>query len=74
MLVPAYPDMVDTMTIIDRRDYFCGKITAYLGGGKLTDDPLKTFGGYGVVEVPTCKGYSAVSAKMVLNTTFPFTW
>jgi L-fucose isomerase-like protein len=29
-----------------------GKITAYVGEGKLTDDPLKTFGGFGVVEVP----------------------
>ncbi len=29
-----------------------GKILAYLGEGKLTDDPLKTFGGYGVVEIP----------------------
>lgn len=33
-----------------------GKITAYLGEGKLTDDPLKTFGGYGVVEVPNLQG------------------
>jgi L-fucose isomerase-like protein len=29
-----------------------GKILAYLGEGELTDDPLKTFGGYGVVQVP----------------------
>jgi len=29
-----------------------GKLLAYLGEGKLTDDPLKTFGGYGVVEIP----------------------
>jgi len=29
-----------------------GKILAYLGEGELTDDPLKTFGGYGVVKVP----------------------
>jgi L-fucose isomerase-like protein len=33
-------------------DDFSGRITAYLGEGKLTDDPLKTFGGVGVVEVP----------------------
>jgi L-fucose isomerase-like protein len=33
-------------------DDFKGKVTAYLGEGKLTNDPLKTFGGYGVVEVP----------------------
>ncbi|MCC6356857.1 MAG: L-fucose/L-arabinose isomerase family protein [Verrucomicrobiae bacterium] len=29
-----------------------GKIRAYLGEGDLTDDPLKTFGGYGVVRIP----------------------
>ncbi len=29
-----------------------GKMLAYLGEGELTDDPLKTFGGYGVVRVP----------------------
>ncbi|MFA5190897.1 MAG: L-fucose/L-arabinose isomerase family protein [Verrucomicrobiia bacterium] len=29
-----------------------GKIRAYLGEGEFTDDPLKTFGGYGVVSIP----------------------
>lgn len=29
-----------------------GKIVAYVGEGELTDDPLDTFGGYGVVQVP----------------------
>jgi L-fucose isomerase-like protein len=29
-----------------------GKITSYFGEGKLTDDPVKTFGGYGVVQIP----------------------
>jgi L-fucose isomerase-like protein len=33
-------------------DDFNGKIATYLGEGKLTDDPLTTFGGYGVVQVP----------------------
>ncbi len=28
-----------------------GKIRAYIGQGELTNDPLKTFGGYGVVKV-----------------------
>jgi L-fucose isomerase-like protein len=28
------------------------KIVAYLGEGQLTNDPLKTFGGYGVIHVP----------------------
>jgi len=29
-----------------------GGISAYLGEGRFTDDPLNTFGGYGVVEIP----------------------
>ena len=33
-------------------DDFAGKIRAYIGEGELTDDPLKTFGGYGVVKIP----------------------
>ena len=28
-----------------------GKVCAYIGEGELTNDPLKTFGGYGVVKV-----------------------
>jgi L-fucose isomerase-like protein len=33
-------------------DDFHGQIQVYLGEGKLTNDPLKTFGGYGVIEIP----------------------
>lgn len=33
-------------------DDYSGRIMAYVGEGKLTKDPLKTFGGYGVVEIP----------------------
>jgi L-fucose isomerase-like protein len=33
-------------------DDAAGKVRAYLGEGELTDDPLKTFGGYGVVRIP----------------------
>jgi L-fucose isomerase-like protein len=33
-------------------DEFDGKVRAYLGQGDLTDDPLSTFGGYGVVRIP----------------------
>jgi L-fucose isomerase-like protein len=33
-------------------DDFAGKITAYTGEGQFTDDPINTFGGYGVVHVP----------------------
>ncbi len=29
-----------------------GAITGYVGGGRFTDDPLETFGGAGVVEIP----------------------
>jgi L-fucose isomerase-like protein len=29
-----------------------GRMTAYMGEGEFTDDPLDTFGGYGVIEVP----------------------
>jgi L-fucose isomerase-like protein len=32
-------------------DEFKGKVCAYLGQGELTNDPLKTFGGYGVVKI-----------------------
>src|SRR5688572_2636396 len=33
-------------------DDAAGKVRAYVGEGELTDDPLKTFGGYGVVKIP----------------------
>ena len=33
-----------------------GRLTAYVGQGKLTNDPLKTFGGYGVVHIPNFQG------------------
>ncbi|MBI5669649.1 MAG: fucose isomerase [Chloroflexi bacterium] len=33
-------------------DDLAGQITAYVGEGEFTDDPLNTFGGYGVVRVP----------------------
>ncbi len=33
-------------------DDIYGKITAYVGQGELTDDPLSTFGGFGVIRVP----------------------
>jgi L-fucose isomerase-like protein len=32
-------------------DDAAGKVRAYLGEGELTNDPLKTFGGYGVVRI-----------------------
>lgn len=33
-------------------DDVAGAIRAYVGQGEITDDPLKTFGGYGVVRIP----------------------
>jgi L-fucose isomerase-like protein len=33
-------------------DDLSGKIRGYVGGGRFTDDPLTTFGGAGVVEIP----------------------
>ncbi len=33
-------------------DEFSGRIRTYVGEGRFTDDPLETFGGYGVFEVP----------------------
>jgi L-fucose isomerase-like protein len=33
-----------------------GVIRAYLGEGQVTDDPLETFGGYGVVQIPDLQG------------------
>jgi len=33
-------------------DDFAGKIRGYSGEGRFTDDPLETFGGAGVVEIP----------------------
>ncbi len=32
-------------------DEFNGKVNAYVGQGELTNDPLKTFGGFGVVKI-----------------------
>ncbi len=33
-----------------------GEITGYVGQGAFTDDPLKTFGGYGVYQIPDLQG------------------
>ncbi len=33
-------------------DEFSGQITAYVGEGELTNDPLNTFGGFGVAHIP----------------------
>lgn len=40
-------------------DDFSGEITAYTGEGQFTNDPIDTFGGYGVVEVMDYQGLLA---------------
>ncbi len=37
-------------------DDYSGRILAYLGEGELTNDPLDTFGGYGVARIPNLQG------------------
>ncbi len=51
-----------------------GRIPAYVGEGELTDDPLKTFGGYGVVQIPQpAEPAGATSARTASSTTWPST-
>jgi L-fucose isomerase-like protein len=33
-----------------------GRIAVYVGEGRFTDDPVDTFGGFGVAEVPNLQG------------------
>lgn len=40
-------------------DDYSGKIIAYTGEGEFTNDPVDTFGGYGVVHVPNYQGLLA---------------
>lgn len=44
-----------TLLRIETDDLF-GEIKAILAEGKYTEDPLNTFGGYGVVEIPNLQG------------------
>ena len=37
-------------------DDYSGRILAYLGEGELTNDPLDTFGGFGVARIPDLQG------------------
>ena len=37
-------------------DDVAGKIRAYVGQGEMSDDPLLTFGGYGLVRIPNLQG------------------
>ncbi len=45
-------------------DEFAGEIVAYTGEGRFTNDPVNTFGGYGVVHVPN---YQALLAYICNN-------
>ena len=40
-----------------------GKIRGYVGEGEFTDDPLRTFGGAGVVEIPQPAGPAALHLR-----------
>ena len=40
-------------------DDYTGKILAYLGEGELTNDPLDTFGGFGVAKIPNLQALLA---------------
>jgi L-fucose isomerase-like protein len=48
-ILPQVPFTYCRVSTDDER----GVIRAYLGEGQLTDDPLETFGGYGVIEIPS---------------------
>jgi L-fucose isomerase-like protein len=37
-------------------DDYSGRIRAYFGEAEITDDPIDTFGGYGVIELPDFQG------------------
>jgi L-fucose isomerase-like protein len=41
-----------------------GRLTCYVGEGKFTEDPLDTFGGYGVIEIP---GLQELLRKICIN-------
>ena len=42
----------------------------YVGEGAFTNDPLNTFGGAGVVEIPRCRSCCTTSARTVLSITW----
>ena len=54
-------------------DDYQGKIRVYLGEGELTNDPLDTFGGYGVAKIPNLQGCWRTSARTATSTTPPST-
>jgi len=41
-----------------------GVVRAYVGQGRFTDDPLETFGGYGVIEIPDLQSLMSYVCQM----------
>ncbi len=54
-------------------DDTAGKMRGYVGEGKFTDDPLNTFGGAGVVEIPEMQKFCTIFAKTDSSITLPQT-
>ena len=52
-------------------DDTAGKMRGYVGEGRFTDDPLNTFGGAGVVEIPSCRSCCTTSAKTASSIMWP---
>ena len=50
-------------------DDVTGTLRAYVGEGEFTDDPLMTFGGYGVVKVPDFQGLLQYICEKATSTT-----
>ena len=46
-----------------------GRIRAYLGEGRFTDDPMHTFGAYGVIEIHASRHFSNTCAGTASSTT-----
>lgn len=48
-----------------------GGVRGYIGEGRFSDDPLNTFGGAGVVEIPNLRRLLRFICERVLNTLWP---
>ena len=51
-------------------DDTAGVMRGYVGEGAFTNDPLNTFGGVGVVQIPDCRNCCTTSAKTALSITW----
>ena len=52
-------------------DDYHGIIRGYTGEGAFTSDPLDTFGGAGVAQIPSCRSCSSSSAARASSITSP---